>query len=145
MVKSYRKKPVCIEAIQYLGDSDNQVECLDFCEGGAFATEEGFFIETLEGTMRVSINDYIIKGVQGEFYPCKPDIFEETYNEAENIEVSSNVLEKAHDDSYYGFQVLINVPKNDIWYGNKEEVIKGILETCEYHLNHLVELKKGEK
>lgn len=36
-------------------------------------------VETLEGTMRASVGDYIIKGVNGEFYPCKPDIFEKTY------------------------------------------------------------------
>lgn len=39
------------------------------------------YIETLEGTMKASVGDYIIKGVNGEFYPCKPDIFEKTYEE----------------------------------------------------------------
>lgn len=58
----YRKKPVIIEAIQF---EDNPY----------------IKIETLEGTMKASVRDYIIKGVNGEFYPCKPDIFEKTYEE----------------------------------------------------------------
>lgn len=56
----YRKKPVIIEAIQF---EDNPY----------------LKIETLEGIMKASVGDYIIKGVNGEFYPCKPDIFEKTY------------------------------------------------------------------
>lgn len=58
----YRKKPVIIEAIQF-EDKDNPY----------------LKIETLEGIMKASVGDYIIKGVNGEFYPCKPDIFEKTY------------------------------------------------------------------
>ena len=54
----YRKKPVVIEAYQ----TDNEVD-----------------IPTLEGTMHASVGDYIITGVRGEQYPCKPDIFEATY------------------------------------------------------------------
>jgi hypothetical protein len=72
----YRKKPVEIEAIQYLGDD---VAAAEFV-GDAFdvtVTETG--IQTLEGFMRISHGDFIIKGIQGEFYPCKPDIFEQTY------------------------------------------------------------------
>lgn len=57
-VKKYRKKPVIVEAYQ---------------------TEVEFFIKTLEGVMRASVGDYIITGVSGEQYPCKPDIFEKTY------------------------------------------------------------------
>ena len=52
-----------------------------FTEGnGALNAEGQFYIKTLEGNMIVSPNDYIIKGVNGEFYPCKPDIFEKTYD-----------------------------------------------------------------
>jgi len=57
-VKRYRKKPVIVEAYQ---------------------TEVEFFIKTLEGVMLASVGDYIITGVNGEQYPCKPDIFEKTY------------------------------------------------------------------
>lgn len=79
----YRKKPVIVEAIKYTLDSSKDV--FDFAKGKVrhdlLPRSTDLRIETLEGTMRVSIGDYIIKGVQGEFYPCKPDIFEQTYEE----------------------------------------------------------------
>ena len=58
----YRKKPVVVEAYQ---------------------TDKEMDIETLEGTMHASVGDYIITGVRGEQYPCKPDIFEQTYEPAD--------------------------------------------------------------
>jgi len=75
----YRKKPVVIEAVRYEGWND--IECLAFCPTAIDPEERGpsLVIPTLEGDMRVSVGDYIIKGIQGEFYPCKPDIFEATY------------------------------------------------------------------
>lgn len=82
----YRKKPVEIEAVQYTGK--NYTEIMIFvknsCYFGPYAdgTHE-LFIRTLEGTMHASVGDYIIKGVDGEFYPCKPDIFEKTYDRVE--------------------------------------------------------------
>ena len=84
MVKKFRKKPVIIEAIQLT--KDNAVEALSFCnnDGNIVASNEdetGISISTLEGTMLANIGDYIIKGVKGEFYPCKADIFEQTYEE----------------------------------------------------------------
>lgn len=76
----FRKRPVVIEAMCY--DGKNAMAILawaqtpeiseDFCGGG-------IEIPTLEGTMRADVGDWIIKGVKGEFYPCKPDIFEATY------------------------------------------------------------------
>jgi len=82
----YRKKPVIIEAVQWKGG--NPFEILDFIEGSdrAVDMQEGcdfFKIKTLEGDMTVSPSDYIIKGIQGEIYPCKPDIFKDTYEEVE--------------------------------------------------------------
>lgn len=76
----YRKKPVVIDAIQYSGD--NAVEIDEFV--GQTLTRllmspVILVIPTLEGDMKASSGDYIIKGVKGEFYPCKPDIFESTY------------------------------------------------------------------
>lgn len=84
MIKLYTKIPVTIEAIQLT--KDNYKKVLDFCnakEKNADCNADGndFLILTLEGTMHASIGDYIIKGVKGEFYPCKPDIFEQTYKE----------------------------------------------------------------
>ena len=87
----YRKKPVVIEAVQWTGD--NGEEIYNFCGNYAqFATSDlglgnvmsyRLSIETLEGFMEASTGDYIIKGVNGEFYPCKPDIFEKTYEAVE--------------------------------------------------------------
>lgn len=80
----YRKKPVEIEARQLIDDLRNHSEVAMWinANGGEalvpFA-EPCVFIETLEGRMRADIGDYVIRGVQGEFYPCKPDIFEATY------------------------------------------------------------------
>lgn len=79
----YRKKPVEIEAIEYVGSNINDVaEFVGDDSAGQYSTESDFYeIETLEGDMTARHGDYIIKGVQGEFYPCKPDIFHETYEE----------------------------------------------------------------
>lgn len=81
------KKPVTIEAVKW--DGENIEEIIAFCGDSAFTaieskmdqteTEE-LYIKTLEGNHHASVGDYIIKGVNGEFYPCKPDIFEKTYD-----------------------------------------------------------------
>lgn len=80
-VKKYMKKPVEIEAIQWTGDNYREVS--EFVGKMLLyeASESSLIIGTLEGDMRASVNDYIIKGIQGEFYPCKPDIFHDTYDE----------------------------------------------------------------
>ncbi len=81
----YRKKPVIIEAIQFEDTSDRIIEIHEFMGGDTirvnYEDKDNPYlkIETLEGTMKASVGDYIIKGVNGEFYPCKPDIFEKTY------------------------------------------------------------------
>lgn len=81
-MKKFRKKPIIIEAIKWTGKNTDEV--MDFikpCE--AWYGVEYIAIKTLEGEMRASIRDWIIKGVKEEFYPCKPDIFEQTYDEVE--------------------------------------------------------------
>ena len=79
----YRKKPVEIEAMLYPGlrELHEALPVLNWLdENGVNHTHEGgLLIHTLEGDMLAMPGDYIIKGVQGEFYPCKPDIFEATY------------------------------------------------------------------
>jgi hypothetical protein len=97
----FRKKPVVIEAEHYDGTSDGNRKIIDWLRGtktpALMDTEvrncspenpEGFDypvlrINTLEGTHTVSVGDYVIRGVQGEAYPCKPDIFAATYEPAE--------------------------------------------------------------
>lgn len=80
----YRKKPVVIEAVKWTGN--NVRDLADFMGESQINYEietRKMFIRTLEGIMEASVGDYIIKGVQGEFYPCKPDIFAETYEKTE--------------------------------------------------------------
>jgi hypothetical protein len=72
----FRKKPVMIEAIQWTGN--NLEEIKDFMGYYEYA-KKNLIIHTLEGKMIAQVNDWIIRGVQGEYYPCKPDIFEQTY------------------------------------------------------------------
>lgn len=80
----YRKKPVVIEAIQYQRE-DNIMQVQDFFEsknGRELLFDVGkneYFIRTPEGDMYLTKGDWVIKGIKGEFYPCKPDIFEATY------------------------------------------------------------------
>lgn len=95
----YRKKPIEIEAIQYTG---NDYEIANFMKlpitalqtsvdavlraDGDYRKNCHIHINTLEGVMTANYGDYIIKGVKGEFYPCKPDIFDETYEIVEGGE-----------------------------------------------------------
>lgn len=79
----YRKKPVEIEAVQWTGNNINVVDAF-VGTGKEYKYEnECLYIKTLEGKLKANIGDYIIKGVNGEFYPCKPDIFEKTYEKVE--------------------------------------------------------------
>ena len=84
----FRKKPVEIDAVQFSGGNFSEV--MDsFPEAknwSGYLTEEKMWcleIPTLEGTMTAQDGDWIIKGVKGEHYPCKPDIFEQTYDPVE--------------------------------------------------------------
>lgn len=79
-VKKYVKKPIVIEAIQYTGENTEDVVNFITNRHCTILNDKRILINTLEGNIEASPNDYIIKGVQGEFYPCKPDIFKSTYD-----------------------------------------------------------------
>lgn len=85
MIKTYRKKPMEVQALQFTGD--NFAECYEFLGRPKLAQgseiDDVLRIVTLEGVMCCSKGDYIIRGVHGEYYPCKPDIFHQTYEEVE--------------------------------------------------------------
>lgn len=89
MIKKYKKKPVIIEACVW--DGTNKEELISFSKGAVsflpVQRSDGVvihcYIKTLEGTMEANVGDYIICGVNGEFYPCKPDIFQKTYEAVE--------------------------------------------------------------
>ena len=90
----YRKKPIVIEAVQWLDDGDHDavmsavkrhdgvIFCHDhICVDGGAGYTRTFAIPTLDGSHEVTPGDWIITGVQGEHYPCKPEIFAATYEE----------------------------------------------------------------
>ena len=91
MIRKFKKKPVIIEAIQYNNLNREEIETFvgkklsqELETETAYLAGKGspkfsIIIETLEGNMKAMPNDWIIKGLKGEFYPCKPDIFEMTY------------------------------------------------------------------
>ena len=98
-MNKYRKKPVVIEAIQLHGQEKDVKNILEFMgqkvdlshpiAGEKFSDychivrKEGIAISTLEGVVTADIGDWVIKGIKGEFYPCKPDIFALTYEKVE--------------------------------------------------------------
>lgn len=77
MISLYRKKPVIIEAMGPLSP-DNLVDIANWCDA-IVHSDNWLGIPTLEGVMTASMGDYVIRGVAGEFYPCKPEIFGATY------------------------------------------------------------------
>jgi len=88
----YRKKPVVIEAVKLTRANRDEVlewangdtrPALGYSEFYPDVQDVAIYIKTLEGEMRAGLGDWIIKGVKGEFYPCKPDIFEATYEPVE--------------------------------------------------------------
>lgn len=80
----YRKKPIVVEAIQWDGKTTSAFDMYhQWNKGWTHDVNKGeLYIATLEGVMTASKGDWIIRGVNGEFYPCKPDIFEATYEKA---------------------------------------------------------------
>jgi len=100
-MNKFRQKPIVVEAIEFRTDNIKQV--IEFLEGGILdlssnmlqlyferykyiAIKEGIKIPTLEEVMTASLGDWIIKGISGKFYPCKPDIFEKSYEKVEESE-----------------------------------------------------------
>ncbi len=78
----FRKKPIVIEAVQFTGEAS--ISAISFMVAGTRTITWGrnkdtLSIKTLEGTMQANISDWIIKGIKGECYPCRDDIFRETY------------------------------------------------------------------
>jgi hypothetical protein len=86
-VNTYRKQPIEIKAIQF--DGTNEVDIELFMKesneqtgnliGSTSGEDDDLYIETIEGVLHISQDDFVIRGIKGEFYPCRPDIFYETY------------------------------------------------------------------
>lgn len=143
----YRKKPVVVEAIQW---NDNTKEIEEFCgencsylvSDTAWEVKKGTPIEklvihTLEGDMVASRGDYIIKGVNGEFYPCKPDIFEKTYEIEVKVYKTGRLIDadaliedldkREYSREQHDFKILIK--KQPTVY-DVEKVVDVVREDC---------------
>ena len=108
----FRKKPVEIEAMKFETNNDNglcmkEIECWILKNGGTVENNNtDLKIKTLEGIMRADVGDWIIKGIKGEFYPCKPDVFEMTYE----------TTEEQTAEYYKKLKSEINCIKNCFWW-----------------------------
>ena len=105
IIRQFRKKPIIVEAVQldnlnvpsvvrWIGEDKAKMN-LEFDEARKLGKAHPIFsvtICTLEGNMKAMPGDYIIKGVHGEFYPCKPDIFEKTYEDVEPPEEENKMI-----------------------------------------------------
>lgn len=85
MIHTYRKKPVEIQALRWDATGSTWEAMTVFIDDYRVMSpgpigSRSFYIETLEGRMQVKDGDYVIRGVEGEFYPCKPGIFEKMYD-----------------------------------------------------------------
>lgn len=132
-MSEYRKKPVVIEAFRWTGGPDQTEDpqwCVDAILAGTVRFENSgtpdvaMLIDTLEGTHRANQGDFIIKGVKGELYPCKPDIFALTYEpastpvaETATIEGLRGEVERLKDalEAVAGFDTLISHDWNTRW------------------------------
>ena len=79
----FRKKPVVVEAMLF--DGDNWLNISDWCKGEVAIqkAKRCIVVHTIDGSMRADPGDWIIKGIKGEFYPCKNDVFEQSYEPVE--------------------------------------------------------------
>lgn len=136
----YRKKPVVIEAIQFVGGRESAAEIKAFA-GDSYVcwwfNHDDIGIETLEGTMHASPGDWIIKGVKGEFYPCKPDIFELTYESVPDQGSGDlkimGFLNESNEHAYiYADSLVVAIGRTDeglvvdIWDSDFNEVLNSM-------------------
>lgn len=135
----YRKKPVVIEAIQYTGN--NIVEIIKFMQERAngdksrylrYNTKKGeYFIPTLEGEHKLTEGDYVICGIKGEFYPCKPDIFEQTYEKAD----TENLNHRSKECIQYIAKIT----------GVDEETVIKVLQAEDEYVRYIFKVLSGEE
>jgi hypothetical protein len=114
----YIKKPIAIDAVQFMDPSLATMDKIaEFMAGSQSVLhtsgEPKIEIPTLEGVMTASLGDYIIKGVNGEFYPCKPDIFEKTYISEDQIGTLSDGFHTF--DELYEFRKMYNAAAFNAW------------------------------
>jgi len=144
----YRKQPVEIEAVQFIDTPERIEEIAEFMGGDIRVNYEDkdnpyIPIETLEGTMKASVGDYIIKGVKGEFYPCKPDIFEATYY---SVDTPLDRMEAEINDLVDKFHKLDMFMKTDKFLSLPADIV-GLLEIqygAMMAYNHALQLRAAK-
>ena len=148
----YMKKPIIVDAVQRTGNNIEEIKSFLDENGGAYTiTGNNLVINTLEGDMLASLGDYIIKGIHGELYPCKPDIFKETYDQV-NVEIKGkvNITDNDNTKIIYNKIVRDNVPeiikekheKAIVKYRvitDKKELIKALCNKLIEEVNELTE------
>lgn len=101
----YRKKPVIINAFIWTGDKKTTIcdyeELIEVKQGNIIIDGDKLIIKTLEGDMTASKGDYVIRGVNGEYYPCKPDIFAKTYELVDGELEISGLLKHNRDTEIF--------------------------------------------
>ncbi|MDU6246461.1 MAG: hypothetical protein E6618_09395 [Staphylococcus warneri] len=134
MVKKAKKKPVEVEFIQYKG-TKNKKEVFNWTNGKVhdFYDEVNFDIllgiDTLEGVLVVSENDYVVKGVQGEFYAVKPDIFKQTYDILENNKYKENDISEIKEKAKAFDEILdINIDKDELLSEEYIEKVNDVIQ-----------------
>ena len=145
------KKPVTVECVKW--DGENLEEVKNFCGpsyiGGGKDDDKKLVISTLEGDMLASVGDFIIKGVKGEFYPCKPDIFEQTYDIVEvsikdvkfngvSLEEYTPPIVKVRAEVRYFEDGKVN-GENDISYEEQEKGIRPKIPCTERNVGENLE------
>lgn len=147
----YMKKLIIVDAVQWTGNNIEEIKSFLDENGGVYTiTDNSLIINTLEGDMLASLGDYIIKGIHGEFYPCKPDIFKEIYDLV-NIKVNGNVniTDNNNTKIIYNKIVRDNIPeiikekheKAIVKYRvitDKKELIKALCDKMVEEINELV-------
>lgn len=111
-MEKYIKRPVEVEVVKWNGENHNEI--YDFCGSAIHIIDENLYIQTLEGTMSATKGDYIIKGVEGEFYPCKPDIFHKTYRESIEVKTKHDAFNLKFKEHEVFADKLVVVDEDDI-------------------------------
>jgi len=119
-MRIYRKKPIVVEAMKWdentcLKDFHNFIKS-EWAHEFTFSQELPIMIPTLEGKMALNFGDYLVKGIRGEFYPCKPDIFEATYSEVIVDEALDTKARKMFEDYSKGAN---SAPWSQQWEATK--------------------------
>jgi hypothetical protein len=126
----FRKKLVVVEATQFTGDNGDAIAAFMGCQH-PFIENGGLMIGTLEGVHRANPGDWIIKGVKGEFYPCKPDIFAATYEsvqEKERTNMAKETTEKTLEEMTFDELVELATLRihSDLLEGGGKEMKRAI-------------------